>query len=107
MICPNCQSQVADGIRFCGTCGKPLTTAAPMQPHAQPVTYPTPPPQQQPGAYVPPNQYEEYGSNQVLGAAVPRAELHNPKGPLKVGDMTITIDGELVPVVDVMLGNQL
>ncbi len=103
MICPNCQSQVADGIKFCGNCGKPIAVAAPAP--GQPVTYPTPPPQA--GAYVPPNQYEEYTNNQAFGAAVPRAELHNPKGPLKVGDMTITIDGELVPVVDVMLGNQL
>ena len=43
----------------------------------------------------------------MFGNAVPKAELHNPKGPLRVGDMTISIDGELVPVVDVMLGNQL
>jgi len=43
----------------------------------------------------------------MFGNAVPKAELHNPKGPLKIGDMTITIDGELVPVVDIMLGNQL
>src|SRR5579884_567747 len=90
MLCPNCQGQVAEGSAFCNLCGKPLTSGG-----------------AQPGAYVPPNQYEEYASNQVLGAAVPRAELHNPKGPLRVGDMTITIDGELVPVVDVMLGNQL
>lgn len=76
----------------------------------------TPPPQAQPqsqygaqpqGAYVPPNQYEEYSSNQALGNQVPRAELHNPKGPLHVADMTITIDGQLVPVADVMLGNQI
>jgi hypothetical protein len=114
MICPHCQSQVAEGVKFCGVCGKPL--AAP-----QPNAY-TPPPQNQysapqqpqsqygappPNAYVPPNQYEEYTKNEVLGASVPRAEIHNPKGPLKVADMTITIDGELVPVVDVMLGNQL
>ena len=65
--------------------------------------YGTPPPQ---GAYIPPNQYEEY-TNSMFGNAVPKAELHNPKGPLKVADMTITIDGELVPVVDIMLGNQL
>jgi len=58
------------------------------------------------GGYVPPNQYEEY-TNSVFGNSVPKAELHNPKGPLKVGDMTISIDGELVPVVDIMLGNQL
>src|SRR5207249_8467434 len=62
-----------------------------------------PPPQ---GAYVPPNQYEEY-ANSAFGNAVPRAELHNPKGPIRVGDMTINIEGELVPVVDIMLGNQL
>jgi len=43
----------------------------------------------------------------MFGAAVPKAELHNPKGPLKVADLTVSIDGELVPVVDVMLGNQL
>jgi uncharacterized protein (AIM24 family) len=76
----------------------------------------TPPPQGQPqsqygapqqGAYIPPNQYEEYSSNQAFGAKVPRAELHNPEGVLHVADMSITIDGELVPVVDVMLGNQL
>lgn len=56
---------------------------------------------------MPPNQYEEYTNNQAFGAKVPRAELHNPEGVLHVGDMSITIDGELVPVVDVMLGNQL
>ena len=78
----------------------------------------TPPPQARPqsqygagappqGAYVPPNQYEEYSSNQALGSQVPKAELHNPKGPLHVADMTITVDGQLVPVADVMLGSQL
>lgn len=109
MICPHCQSQVADGVKFCGTCGKPLQGAAPppqpaayaQQPQSQ---YGAPP---QPNVYVPPNQYEEYTNNEAFGASVPRAELHNPKGPMRVGDMTITIDGELVPVVDVMLGNQL
>ena len=78
---------------------------------------PNPSPQAQPqsqygapaqgSAYVPPNQYEEYSSNQALGGQVPRAELHNPKGPLHVADMTITVDGQLVPVADVMLGGQL
>jgi uncharacterized protein (AIM24 family) len=73
-------------------------------PHAQPQSQYGAQPQ---GAYVPPNQYEEYNSNQVLGNQVPRAELHNPKGPLHVADMIITVDGQLVPVADVMLGNQL
>ena len=77
---------------------------------------PTPPPQPPPpgpgaygapqGVYTPPNQYEEY-ANSAFGNAVPKAELHNPKGPLRIADMTITIDGELVPVVDIMLGNQM
>ena len=103
MICPRCQSQVADGVKFCGTCGSPMPTGVtPPPPTAgQPGQYGAPQ-----GGYIPPNQYEEY-SNSVFGNQVPKAELHNPKGPLRVADMTITIDGELVPVADIMLGNQL
>ncbi len=101
MICPRCQSQVADGVKFCGVCGSPMPTS--QTPPPPPNQYAGAPPQ---GAYVPPNQYEEY-SNSMFGNAVPKAELHNPKGPLRVGDMTISIEGELVPVADIMLGNQL
>jgi uncharacterized protein (AIM24 family) len=100
MICPRCQSQVADGVKFCGTCG------APLQP---PVQTPPPPGAQgaaPQGAYIPPNQFEEY-QNSMFGNAVPKAELHNPKSPLHIADMTISIDGELVPVADIMLGNQM
>jgi uncharacterized protein (AIM24 family) len=104
MICPRCQSQVADGVKFCGVCGSPIQASQTPPPQAQPQSQYGAPAQ---GAYIPPNQYEEYSSNQVFGNAVPRAELHNPKGPLHVADMSITIDGALVPVVDVMLGNQL
>ena len=107
MICPRCNSQVADGIKFCGVCGAPVQQAAQTPP---PPSQMPPPPQGQygapQGAYVPPNQYEEY-SNSMFGAAVPKAELHNPKGPLKIADMTVTIDGGLVPVADIMLGNQM
>jgi len=109
MICPRCQSQIADGVKFCGVCGSPIQVSQ-MPPAASP-TPPLAQPQSQygapQGAYIPPNQYEEYSSNQVLGSQVPRAELHNPKGPLQVGDMTITIDGQLVPVADVLLGGQI
>lgn len=101
MICPRCNSQVADGIKFCGACGAQMPQA---------VGYTPPPPQGSygapQGAYVPPNQYEEY-SNSMFGASVPKAELHNPKGPLKIADMTVSIDGALVPVADIMLGNQM
>lgn len=118
MICPRCNSQVADGTKFCGSCGNPMQSAtpppaSPQNPYgAAPQAYSSQPQAQGPysspsqGAYTPPNQYEEY-SNSMFGNAVPKAELHNPKGPLRVADMTITIDGELVPVVDIMLGNQM
>ncbi|GCE10411.1 AIM24 family protein [Tengunoibacter tsumagoiensis] len=118
MVCPRCHSQVADGVKFCGVCGSPMQTPPPYSspqqpPQGAPYSSPQQPPQSNPyaqqppqGAYVPPNQYEEY-ANSSLGSAVPKAELHNPKGPLRVADMTITIDGELVPVVDIMLGNQM
>lgn len=105
MICPRCQSQVADGIKFCGSCGAPIQqmnpTPPPQPPPPGPGAYGAPQ-----GVYTPPNQYEEY-ANSAFGNAVPKAELHNPKGPLRIADMTITIDGELVPVVDIMLGNQM
>ena len=92
MICPRCQSQVADGVKFCGVCGSPMQISHTPPPQAQPQSQYGAPAQ---GAYVPPNQYEEYSSNQALGNQVPRAELHNPKGPLHVADMTITVDGNL------------
>jgi len=122
MICPRCNSQVADGIKFCGTCGSPMPSAGqmppsasgPQNPYGMPPqgSYSSPSQGQGPysapsqGVYIPPNQYEEY-SNSMFGNAVPKAELHNPKGPLRVADLTISIDGELVPVVDIMLGNQM
>ncbi len=104
MICPRCRTQVADGLKFCGTCGTPLQANYTPSPPGSGDT-PYGPPSGQEG-YTPPNQFESY-RNSMLGNAVPKAELHNPKGPLRVGDTTITIDGDLVPVVDVMLGNQL
>ncbi len=107
MMCPRCGNQVADGIKFCGTCGSPMPvgqTPPPQVPYGAPPQAPYNAPQQ--GGYIPQNQYEEYG-NSPFGNAVPKAELHNPKGPLKVADMTISIEGELVPVVDIMLGNQM
>jgi uncharacterized protein (AIM24 family) len=125
MICPHCHSQIQDSVKFCGTCGTPIQQIMQMQGHAtpSPQSYPLPPTtqpqppyssspyQQQQQAspaypYTPPNQFEEYHQS-MFGNAVPQAELHNPKGPLRVADMTITIDGELVPVVDIMLGNQM
>src|SRR5579884_2123603 len=103
MICPRCHNQQAAGLKFCGTCGASLQGNYTPPPGQGTDPYAYKPPQE---GYTPPNQYESYRSS-PLGNAVPKAELHNPKGPLRVADVTITIDGELVPVVDVMLGNQM
>src|SRR5947209_20267474 len=84
MICPRCQSQVADGVKFCGVCGSPMQVSQTPPPQAQPQRQYAVPAQ---GAYVPPNQYEEYSSNQTRGNQVPPAELHNRHGPLHVADM--------------------
>src|SRR5579863_4323310 len=107
MICPRCQSPQVDGVKFCASCGSPMPVSGqtpPPQPQSQygapQSAYGAPPQQpqygaqpQQPqyggpqpsnapdGGYIPPNQYEEY-SNSPFGSAVPKAELHNPKGPL-------------------------
>jgi len=89
-----------------------MTQPVGQTPPPQEAAYGAPPPSQgaygapPPQGFTPPNQYEEY-SNSMFGGTVPKAELHNPKGPLKIADMTISIDGELVPVVDIMLGNQM
>ena len=103
MICPRCRNQVAEGLKFCGTCGASLQANHTPPPPGQGAGPYGAPPQE---SYTPPDQFESYRSS-TLGSAVPKAELHNPKGPLRVADTTITIDGDLVPVVDVMLGNQM
>ncbi len=119
MICPRCNSQVADGIKFCGNCGSPIQVTPTPPPYGasapQGPTYaatqspqgnaPYSAPSQ--GPSVPTNQYEEYSNNSMFGNAVPKSEYHNPEGPLRIADMTVTVDGQLVPVVDVMMGNRL
>jgi uncharacterized protein (AIM24 family) len=42
----------------------------------------------------------------VNGYTEPQPETDNPRTPITLGDMTIRIEGELVPVVDVELGRQ-
>ena len=45
-------------------------------------------------------------ATQVGSYTEPVPELDNPKDPIVLGDMTIKVEGELVPVVDVELGRQ-
>lgn len=36
MICPNCQREITDGVKFCKFCGTPIASEAPAAPVAQP-----------------------------------------------------------------------
>ena len=53
MICSNCNTMNADGVKFCGNCGAPLGMAQPQMQQAQPQMQPGYGPQMQPG-YAPP-----------------------------------------------------
>ncbi|ORX38742.1 tryptophan RNA-binding attenuator protein-like domain-containing protein [Kockovaella imperatae] len=55
----------------------------------------------------PPPTSMEYAPSVFGGGRVPRVETHNPTGVIRCGDLSLTIEGQLVPVVDVMLGSQL
>jgi len=43
---------------------------------------------------------------QVGSYSEPVPELDNPKEPIQIGDMSVRVEGELVPVVDIELGRQ-
>ncbi len=45
-------------------------------------------------------------ATQVGTYSEPVPESDNPKEPIRLGDMTIVVEGELVPVIDVELGTQ-
>lgn len=45
-------------------------------------------------------------ATQIGSYAEPVPETDNPKEPIVLGDMTIKVEGELVPVIDVELGSQ-
>jgi uncharacterized membrane protein len=47
-LCPKCSSQVADGAKFCGSCGSPIDSAPNAPGTSGPPPLPTPPPQGQP-----------------------------------------------------------
>ena len=43
---------------------------------------------------------------QIGNYSEPVPEVDNPKEPIRIGDMTVKVEGELVPVVDIELGRQ-
>ncbi len=61
IICPNCNKQLEDGVRFCDGCGSPVQAAPAPQPQpAWEAPAPQPAPQAAWEAPVQPPQYQEY-----------------------------------------------
>ena len=59
------------------------------------------------GARFCPNCGAPAAQQTTVGAySEPQPEIDNPKTPMTLGDMTVRVEGELVPVVDVELGRQ-
>ena len=78
MNCLRCNTPVSPGANFCGNCGAPVPPPAPSA--QQPV---------------------------FAGAAnEPVPQVGDPQGVFRSGDVTVRIEGELVPVVDVELGGR-
>src|ERR1700722_13696588 len=85
MICPSCGTPNPSGANFCSKCGSPLAAAPPP-----------PPPPQQP-------QPTNFG---VGAPNEPVPQVGDPTGIIRSGDVTVRIEGELVPVVDGELGGR-
>jgi uncharacterized membrane protein len=82
-FCPNCGTQVGDGIRFCPSCGKDIAVAAPSQPQqAQPAEQPVTPVQpvtpQQPQGYA--QQPQGYAQQPQGYAQQPQGYAQQPQG---------------------------
>ncbi len=79
--CAYCNHQLNPSDKFCSACGNPIKSGAIAATRR--------------------GNSPEY---QQLGTPIP--ELRNPQGLLRSGDLTLRIEGEVVPVVDVQLGQQ-
>jgi uncharacterized protein (AIM24 family) len=89
---------MADNARFCGVCGNPNPMLAGAQPAGG---YNAAPP---PGQAFSGQYQAAYGAG--LAPNEPQLELHNPDEPIVIGDMRLKIEGQVVPVVSVELGQQ-
>jgi hypothetical protein len=87
MVCPYCQNQIADGTAFCSACRRQPPVGYPPIPNNYGAPQPDNSKQSRPES-IPANQYESY-TNSAFGNGVPKAEIHNPKGPIQLADMTI------------------
>ncbi len=92
VACPRCGCPVVPQDRFCGACGNPISQAANASPNSGQPSYG--------------QEYQQMGHPMPGFNNEPIPETGNPKAPIRVGDLTVQIEGELVPVVDVELGQQ-
>ena len=87
--CPYCNHRLNSGDKFCSACGTPINEgalAAGKRGNAQ--------------------EYQQMGSSMPGFSGEPIPELRNPQGILRSGDLSLRIEGEVVPIVDVQLGQQ-
>ncbi len=87
--CPYCNHQVDLGDKFCSACGNSIDTGTLVNKQSSNV-----------------REYQQMGSPMPGFNGEPIPELRNPQGLIHSGDLTLRIEGEVVPVVDVELGNQ-
>jgi len=85
--CPNCGAPVSRGAEFCGNCGQRLAANAPAG-----------------AGYGAQGGYS--GGGGAGGYNEPVPQQGDPQGVLRSGDVSVRIEGELVPVVDVELGGR-
>lgn len=84
MFCPHCGGVVAASDRFCSACGQPL--------HTRPLAE---------------NQPSAPGAAPIAAGNAPTlwaGEDAAPRRAIRVGDLTVSVEGELVPVANVELG---
>lgn len=84
MMCPHCGNPITADARFCQVCGEPLAPG-----HTAGTA----------GAGVP-----TPGGAGGAPAVADHQEVGSPRGAIRVGDLTITVEGDLVPVANVELG---
>lgn len=92
MICPNCQREITDGVKFCKFCGSPIASEAPA---AAPVAQPAPAEFPQPAPVetnpMPPVAAAPYMNAQAPDAVAPADPLASPYA------VQPPVDGMLIP----------
>ncbi|MEH2265310.1 MAG: AIM24 family protein [Nostoc sp.] len=86
-LCPYCNHQYPLGDKFCSACGNSINDIAVEKPNDLSKNY------------LPSNTMTDFSSE-------PIPELKNPHKIFHSGDLNLRIEGEVVPVVDVHLGQQ-